>query len=232
VSVIGLSAVMPMMFQTIYGYPVVDTGLLMAPRGLGAMCTTLLASLLIKKLDIRLIIMTGYLISAWGMWSMTFWSLDMGKAPILLSSFIQGLGFGLIMTPVQIMAFSTLDPSLRPDGSSLMGLFRNFGGSIGISVIVTMLTRNQQISHADLAGGVTDAVIPGVDLTGTLDRLGGMGGGVMAAINGEVSRQALMIAFLDNFYMLTWLLLAFAPLPLLLAKLKRTVPLEKLPLME
>jgi len=156
----------------------------------------------------------------------------MGSTPIVLASFIQGMGFGLIVTPMQLMAFSTLDQSLRPDGSSLMSLFRSFGGSIGISVVVTMLSRNQQISHADLAGHITSTSIPAVDLPSVVDRMGSMGGGVMAMINGEVSRQSLMIAFLDNFYMLTWVLLAFAPLPLLLKKPKKTGAGEKLPVME
>lgn len=223
-SVTGLSSVLPMMFQSLYHYPVMATGMLMAPRGIGVVCTSMLSGYLSRKFDPRFVIMSGYLMAAWGMWTMTAWSLDMGSAPILLASFIQGMGFGLIVTPMQLMAFSTLDQSLRPDGSSLMSLFRSFGGSIGISVVVTMLSRNQQISHADLAAHVTTGSVPGFDWTGTLDKMGGMGGGVMAAFNGEVSRQAMMIAFLDNFYMLTWVLLAFAPLPLLLKKPK---PVEK-----
>ena len=231
-SVVGLSSVLPMMFQSIYGYPVMSTGLLMAPRGIGVMCTSLLAGYLSRKFDPRYVIIAGYVIAAFGMWTMTAWSLDMGSMPILEASFIQGLGFGLIVTPMQLLAFSTLDQSLRPDGSSLMSLFRNFGGSIGISVVVTMLARNQQTSHADIAAHVRPSSMPGFDWTGTLDKLGGMGGGVMAMINGEVSRQALMVAFLDNFYMLTWVLLAFAPLPLLLRKPKRGVEADKLPLME
>ena len=231
-SVVGLSSVLPMMFQSIYHYPVMDTGLLMAPRGIGVMCTSLLSGWLARKYDARFVILIGYLFAAWGMWTMTSWSLDMGSTPILLASFIQGMGFGLIVTPMQLMAFSTLDQSLRPDGSSLMSLFRSFGGSIGISVVVTMLARNQQISHADLAAHVTASSVPTFDWTGTLDKMGGMGGSVMAMINGEVSRQALMIAFLDNFYMLTWVLLAFAPLPLLLKKPKPAGAAEKLPVME
>jgi MFS transporter, DHA2 family, multidrug resistance protein len=231
-SVVGLSSVLPMMFQSIYGYPVTDTGLLMAPRGLGVMCTSVLSGYISRKFDARLPIIAGYLIAAFGMWTMTSWSLDMGSKQILWASFVQGLGFGLIVTPMQMMAFSTLNHSLRPDGSSLMALFRSFGGSIGISVIVTMLSRNQQISHADLAAHVTNGSIPTFDWTGTLDKMGGQGAAVMAMVNGEVSRQALMIAFLDNFYMLTWVLLAFAPLPLLLKKPKKPAAGEKLPMME
>jgi DHA2 family multidrug resistance protein len=221
VAVVGLSSVLPMMFQTIYGYPVIDTGLLMAPRGIGVMITSLLAGQVIKRIDSRYVMATGYLIAAFGMWSMTSWSIVMDAQPILLAAFIQGLGFGLVVAPMNLMAFATLPPSLRPDGSSLMALFRSLGGSIGISVVVTMLNRNQHVSYADLAAHIT-ATSPAMDLAGTTDRLAESETGMLAAINAQVSRQSLMIAFLDDFYMLSWVLLAFVPLPLLLKKPRLT----------
>ena len=109
-SVVGLSAVLPMMFQSIYNYPVIDTGLLMAPRGLGVMCTSTLSGYLARKTDFRVVISCGYLVVAMGMWLMTKWSLDMDSTPILMAGFVQGLGFGLIVTPMQLVAFTTLDP--------------------------------------------------------------------------------------------------------------------------
>ena len=113
-----------------------------------------------------------------------------------------------------------------------MSLFRSFGGSVGISAIVTMLSRNQQVSHADLASHITGASPPGLDWASAYDRMGNLGDGVVAIVDGEVSRQALMIAFLDNFYMLTWVLLAFAPLPLLLKKPTQVILTDKMPIME
>jgi MFS transporter, DHA2 family, multidrug resistance protein len=219
-SVVAMAAVQPMLYQAIYHYPAIDTGMLMAPRGFGVMCTSVLSGYLARTFDYRKVISFGYVVVASGMWMMTSWSLDMDKTPIMLAGFVQGLGFGLIVTPLQLLAFSTLDARYRPDGSTLMALFRSFGGSIGISVIVTLLSRLQQISHADVASHVTANSIPGFDWTGTLDRMGGMGGAAMTMVNGEVSRQAMMIAFLDIFYALTWMMLAFAPLPFLLKKNK------------
>ncbi len=217
-TVTGLSSVMPMMFQTIYGYPVVDTGLMMAPRGIGVMITSLIAGRLFRLVDFRYLIALGYLVVAGSLWLSTTWSLEMESGPILLAAFVQGLGFGMIVAPMNQMAFATLDPSLRPDGSSLMALFRSLGGSVGISIIVTLLARNQQIAHEDLAGHVTSGTVPGVDLSAIADRMAGPGSGIMVAIDGEVNRQALMIAFLDNFYWLAWLVLAFTVLPLFIKK--------------
>jgi DHA2 family multidrug resistance protein len=217
IGVVGLSSVLPMMFETIYGYPVVDTGLMMAPRGIGVMISSLFAGAIMRRVDARLIMSIGCLCAASGMYSMTFWSLEMDAKPILLASFVQGIGFGFITSPMNLLAFSTLAPALRPDGSGLSALFRSMGGSVGISVIVTMLGRNQQISHADLAAHVsTSALPPGVLANGV--GMMSQAGAIAAMIDGEVSRQAMMIAFLDSFYLLSFILLAFTPLPFLLKR--------------
>ncbi len=213
ITVTGLSSVLPMLFQTIYGYPVMDTGMLMAPRGAAVAVTTLLGGMVIRYIDFRLVISGGYLIAASAMWLMSGWSIEMGYNQIILASFVQGLGLGLVFAPMNLVAFSTLPPELRPDGSGLMMLFRNIGSSLGISVIVTLLARNQQVSHADLASHVSSPAIS--TITGVLQDQGQM---VMGMIDAEVSRQAMMIAFLDDFHLLTLVMLAFAPLPFLLKK--------------
>ena len=215
---VGLSAVLPMMFQTIYGYPVIDSGLMMAPRGTGAMISALLAGYFARHMDARVIMSIGYLVAASGTWSMTYWALTMDVQPILLASFLQGFGFGLIVTPMNVLALAMLPAALRPDGSSLSGLFRNLGGSVGVSIIVTMLARGQQNSHAAIAANVSSDIVPGLDVPALVDRVPGMGAGVIAMIDGEVSRQAMMISFLDSFHVLTWLLLAFAPMPFLIKR--------------
>jgi DHA2 family multidrug resistance protein len=220
VTVIGVSTILPIMFQSLYRYSVIDAGLLMAPRGFGVIITTLLAPRLMKRFDFRAIVVMGYCIAGWSLMLMSGWSLDAGARQFVMASFIQGLGVGFIMTPMNIVAFATLRDDLRPEGSALLGLFRNIGGSVGVSVIVTMLARNQQVSHADLAAHVTSSTIPGMDLSAVYDRLPGIGAGGLAVIDAEVNRQAMMIAFIDNFYMLIWVLAAFAPLVLLLRKPK------------
>ena len=172
---VALSAVLPTMFQTLYGYPVMDSGLLMAPRGIGVIITSQITTLLLRRFDYRYIISIGYLIAAYSIWMMTRWSLDMDWWPIVTASFVQGLGLGMVFAPMNLVAFSTIKPELRPDGSSLLALFRNLGGSLGISAIVTLLARNQQISHSDIAANVTAAIIPGINLPDAIGRLPGIG---------------------------------------------------------
>ena len=215
---VALSAVLPTMYQTIYNYPVVDSGLLMAPRGVGVIATSQLTVFLMKRFDYRGVITIGFLIAAYSLWIMTQWSLEMDSRLIIAASFVQGLGMGMVFGPMNLLAFATMKPELRPDGASLMALLRNLGGSFGISLIVTMLARNQQVSHSDIAANVTSGSVPGVDLTSTLDRLQGIGSGVFRMIDGEVTRQAAMVAYIDNFYAMFWVLVLMAPLPFLLKK--------------
>lgn len=209
---VGLSAVLPTMYQNVYGYDVLDTGLLMAPRGCGVLLTMLLTNRLLGRADSRLMIMIGYLLAALSLWTMTKWSLDMDYHMIAFSGFIQGLGLGLVFVPVNMIAFSSLAAKYRTDGTTLMTLFRNLGSSFGISAIVTTLARNIQTSHADIGSNVTSFNIPAIDPASAAEILGEPGASLLYMLDGEVNRQAAMIAYIDNFYMLFWIVLLIAPI--------------------
>ncbi len=222
---VGLASVLPTMYQGIYGYSVMDTGLLMAPRGLGVITMMLVVNRLLGRVDARFFISIGYFLAAISMLMMTRWSLVMSATPIILSGYVQGLGLGLIFVPMNLIAFGSLAPEYRTDGATLMALFRNLGSSFGISVITTVIARNLQTSHADIAGHVTSVNIPVLDPAFTAGRLGSAGTALLSIMDMEVNRQALMIAYLDNFYLMFWMLLIFAPLAWLLRKPpKRTLP--------
>ena len=214
---VALSSVLPTLLQTVYGYSVMDTGLLMAPRGFGVFLTMLLTNRLLRNMDTRVQMSIGYAIAAFSLWMMTRWTLDMGSDQIVLSGFIQGLGLGFVFVPINLIAFATLAPAFRTDGTTLMTLFRNLGSSFGISAIVTMLARNIQTSHADIAASVTSFNLQ-FDPASIAAQLGSTGATAMAMLDGEVNRQAAMIAYLDNFYILFWLLVCIVPIPFVLKR--------------
>ena len=217
---VALSAVLPTMYQTLYNYSVIDTGYLMAPRGLGVLTTMLITNRLMTRSDPRMLIAVGYGIAGLSMYTMTTWSLDMDWHRIALSALIQGFGLGLVFVPVNMVAFATLDPRFRTEGTTLMTLFRNLGSSFGISAIVTELGRNMQTSHADVASKVTSFSVPGIDPASSAAQLGEYGTAMMQMLNAEVSRQSAMIAYLDNFKMMFLLLLFVAPLAFLVKRPK------------
>ena len=210
---IAFSATLPSMFQNIYGFPVMTAGLLMAPRGIGMAISMIPTAWLSRRVDFRVLICAGLLMQAFSMWEMSQWALVMGFGPIIVSGVVQGMGLGMMFAPISLLAFSTLQPGMRTEASSLLGLFRSLGGSFGITAIVTMVTRATQQTHGELGAHVTSNMVPGVDISG----LAAMGGGaVLAMVNGEVSRQAAMIAYLQNYQMMTVILLCLAPVPFFL----------------
>lgn len=229
---VALGALLPTMFQTIYDYSVTNTGLLLAPRGVGVIITMWITNLLVQKMDYRYIAVFGFLVSAYSLWTMTQWSLDQSYETIVISGFIQGLGLGFVFVPMQLIGFARLPVAYRMEGAALIALSRNLGGSFGISAIVTILARNTQVSHADIAANVTSYNIPGVDIGALADRFGSVGGSAMLMLDGMVSKQALMIAYLDNFYLMFWVLLAIAPLPLIAARPRPFVKEQQPVLME
>jgi MFS transporter, DHA2 family, multidrug resistance protein len=215
VAMMAVFALLPSMMQNLYGYGVIDTGMLMAPRGIGMGIGIFVASQASGRIGLRPVIALGFLALACSMWMMTQWSLVMGTSGFVTVGIIQGLGTGMAFFPANMIAFSTLAPRLRTEGTSIFYLARNLGGSLGISVATTVLARNIQISHADIASNVTASSVSAVDISG-LDRFGEIGRAALGMLDMEVSRQAAMIAYLDDFKLMMIAMLCAIPLIMLL----------------
>lgn len=215
---VALSATLPTMYQNVYGYSVITSGMLMAPRGISLMISMLIANWLVKRVEPRLLISCGFAILAYALGTLSGWALEMEYTHIVAFGLIQGFGLGLIFTPISLSAFGTLEPELRTDGSSLINLCRNLGASFGVSFIVSNLARMTQVSHEDMAGRITANAVPGFDL-GTLVGLGqSQGQAAVAMANMELNHQALMISYLDTFHGMALVLIAFVPVPFLLPR--------------
>lgn len=209
-------ALLPPMLQSLFNYPVIDTGMVLAPRGVGTFMTMALAGYLMTRVDTRFVIAIGVLISSFSMYLMAHWSLDVGQQQIVMTGFLQGLGMGLVFMPVNALAFATLSPRHRTDGSSMLNLLRSIGGAIGISIATTLLAQNSQISHEKLAANITPQAMHGI--TTYAAGLGVPGQSVAAMVNGEITRQATMIAFLNDYYLLSIISVLSIPLVFLLKK--------------
>ena len=211
-------ALLPPFLQNLLGYPVLETGELLAARGLGVLGSMWLAGRFLQRVDPRINVFCGFVLIAWSLQDMARWSLDMDWQPIVWSGLVQGVGIGLTFVPLNIMSFATLPPQYRTDAASLLSLSRNIGSSIGISVTTTLLARNIQVSHADISEHVTQFNLP-VDPNMAL-RIGEAGDMAMAALNGEINRQAAMIAYINDFHVMMWATIAVIPLILLLRRPK------------
>ncbi|MBV8735762.1 MAG: DHA2 family efflux MFS transporter permease subunit [Alphaproteobacteria bacterium] len=208
-------ALLPTMLQDLMAYPVLTTGLVTAPRGIGSMMAMFVVARLINRMDNRLIIFIGLLLTAVSMWQMTEFSLAMGMEPIIVSGLVQGFGLGCTFVPLNTIALSNLPRHILTQGTALRSLMRNLGGSIGIAVLEALLTQNTQIVHSRLVEQLRPdnplARAPYLAAPYSLTAPSGI-----AALNGEVTRQAAMIAYLDNFALLMVISIASAALLLLI----------------
>jgi DHA2 family multidrug resistance protein len=204
---------------------VLTTGYVLAPRGVGTMIAMFVVGRLVGKVDPRLLLMSGLFLAAFSLWEMTQFNIDVGVWDIVRTGVVQGAGLGLIFVPLSAITFSTLPADLRTEAAGLFSLMRNIGSSVGISIVTALLTRGTQINHAQLAEHVTpymDAMkAPGYPALWSPNT-----GSGLAALNEELTRQAQMIAYLNDFKLLMWVTIAALPLILLLRKNRRPVPRE------
>lgn len=218
VIVFAIIALIAPMLQGVMGYPVLSAGVLLAPRGLGVIFAMGVAARLMNSVDARILLAIGWAITAWSCHMMTNWTVGMDSGPVILVGVIQGLGIGFIFVPLNVIAFATLPVSLRPEGAALMNLLRNVGASIGISITASNVARNLQISHADLAANITPATLPSLGL----ERLNLPPDQVAVLLTSEINRQALMIGYINNFWLIMWGCIIAIPASMLLKKLPKT----------
>ncbi|MGN5476074.1 MDR family MFS transporter [Cupriavidus basilensis] len=212
-------ALLPPMLQGLMLYPVATTGLVTAPSGAGTMVAMLLAGRLLRRVDARLLLLSGFLISAFALWQMMHYTIVLSMSDIVWPGVIQGFGLGLVFVPLSALTFSTLRPDLRADGTATYSLVRNIGSSIGISVIQALMTRNTQVAHADLAAHVSvyNPNLQSMVANGSRADL--------AALNHAINQQASMIAYLNDFKAMFIATLLVVPL-ILLVRPARQVPAD------
>ncbi len=208
-------ALLPPFLQGLMGYPVITTGLVLAPRGIGSMFAMMMVGRLVNRVDIRLLIFTGLSLTAVSLFEMSGFNTNVPVHTLVTTGITQGLGLGFIFVPLSTISFATLAPRYRTEATAMFSLMRNIGSSIGISIMVTLVARNTQINHATL-GELLNPFRPGFDglsLPGGLSPDSDAG---RAILNQMLTRQAATIAYLDDFRLMAWITVASMPLLALL----------------
>ena len=207
-------ALLPPMLQELLNYPVVLTGLVTAPRGLGTLAAMFIVGRIMGKIDTRLIIAAGFALTAISCWQMTGFYLQMGSASVVWSGLARRLGTGFVYVPLAAITFATLAPQFRNEGTALFSLVRNVGSSVGISVVETLLTRNTQTMHSRLAEQITpyNDFMHAQSATALSTTHG------LAALNHSVTDQAAMIAYDNDFKLMMMLSLIVIPMVFLLRR--------------
>ena len=217
--VTAASALLPPVLQILLGYPIETTAIVLIPRAIAVMVGIMIGGPLMKRIDSRFQIIAGVLMIAWSLELQTRFTIEMGQQLIIWSGILQGFGLGLSMIVINFVAIASTPSSLRTEGAAVYTLIRNVATSVMIAICSVLLARNIQLNHLEIGSALSSSSLPF-----WLSQFAASAGGaqrVAAMADIEVNRQALMIAYLDDFYMMMWATLATSPLVLLIKPMGR-----------
>lgn len=212
---IATTALLTPYLQLLMKYPVMEAGILLAPRGVGTGIAMLVVSRLITRFDPRLLICFGLAIAATMLHEMTQWSPDISENEIIWVGFVQGFGLGFVFVPLTTMAFATLPAHQRGEGAAFISLIRNVGSSIGISVCMFLLVQNTVINAAELSAFVSpfNPNLWGAPAAWDPNTLQGVG-----SLAAEAARQGQIIAYSNDYTLMFWICLAILPMLFLMKR--------------
>jgi len=222
------TVLIPQLLQELLGYTAQLAGMALSPGGAVIMCMMPVVGFLVSKVDTRILITFGCIVSSTALFVMAGWNLGLDYRHAVLARMLQSFGLAFLFIPINVSAFAYVPREKTNMGTGIINLARNIGASVGIATVTTLLQRRTQVHQSQLTEHVNgySAAYRNM-LNGTQTRLVSAGSGLAQAsaqahgmIYNTVQRQAAMLAFLDNFKMLGVVFLAVVPVLLLLKKPK------------
>ncbi|MFO1351385.1 MAG: DHA2 family efflux MFS transporter permease subunit [Gammaproteobacteria bacterium] len=205
---------LPALLQNLRGYPDTIVGLLLATRGFGTLIGFGLLAFLSRRVDPRALIAVGFLLQAIAGSQMAHFDINMTMAGVAWATGLQGLGVGVVWVPVSLVAFSTLESRQIPEGTAVFHLLRNIGSSVHISLSVALMLHTGKMNYAQMTEHVSpfneNFLFDNIAGSWAMDSAAGL-----AALSGEITRQATMIGYINAFYLFTWTSVLVVPLVLL-----------------
>ncbi len=221
----GTTVQLPLFLQTLMNYPAMQSGLALSPRGVGAMFAAIVVGRLIGFIDSRVMIAAGFVLFGVSGILYSHMTLDISIWSVAFVSIVNGMSTGLIFVPLSTAALGRLRNEQMGNAAGIYNLMRNIGGSVGISLVTTMLARAAQVHQNVLVQHLTpyDPVYQ--------QKLAALQAGfarqtdrvtasrqALGVLYNVLVRQATLLAFSDNFRLLSLLGLACAPLAALFGR--------------
>ena len=229
----GSTALLPLFLQTLLGYPAVESGIAVSPRGIGSIVSMVVVGRLIGKVDARILIVFGFSVLAYSTYMFVGINLYIAQSNIIYPMIISGFAMGFVFVPLTTMAMATLPQEQIGNASGIYNLMRNTGGSIGIAIMTTLLARNAQVHQAVLTAHTTEydpafqAMFQQIKsgLMATMDPVSATQQ-AYATIYGMVVKQAMVLAYVDNFRLLAILCMLCIPAGFLFKRVRHAKPIE------
>ncbi len=219
----GTTQLIPQMLQQVLGYSALDAGLALTAGGLATLVAVPFAGRLSDKVDVRFLLFPALLVQAGALWNMAQLNTYMTFADAAMARLYQSVALPFLFIPINAVAYIGLAQTKTAQASSLLNVFRNLGGTIGISASQTLLAGYRQVHQSHLVERLNPLEPTYTHWLATVQgALGGLGDTVpLAILYQEVQRQATMLAFLDVFRVLMIVVLIVSPVALLMRSPKR-----------
>jgi DHA2 family multidrug resistance protein len=209
---------MPAFLEHLRGFSIDAVGMLQSPRGAGLLLALIIGGQVTGKVDPRLLIAFGLLCLAFSNWEMSGWTAEVAEWPIVWTGFLQGVGAGIVLVPIQMIAFRMLEPHQRTDAAAVFNLVRSVFSSIGVSLALTLFVVTSTTDRARLVEYVSPY---SVGLRYQSGYTTGTGHG-LAMLEREIEQQAAMTGYNTVFFSIALAALAALPLVLLVGRPPKT----------
>ena len=216
----GSTFLIPVFLQTMLGFDATTSGLVMTPGGIVVLFCMPLVGHLVHRIDTRLMVIYGVTMTGLGLLLMSGFTLQVGYRDAALARVVQSLGLASLFIPINVIAYATLSREMANRAAGLMNLFRNIGGSVGIAILSTVLSRRTQFHQTVLVGHITPTSLPHrAFVAGVGQALAARGQNAADAMHqalgllyAQTLRQATYLAMMDVFFVVACICFAVIPL--------------------
>lgn len=224
----GTTAILPLFLQELIGYSAYDSGFAVAPRGIGAIVSMIIAARLIGRVDERILMAIGIVIRGASLFMLGNLNLSMSMGSVIWPNIVNGFANGFLFVPLTTMAVKTLPNELMGAGTGIYNLIRNLGGSLGISMVTTLLVRGEQthqnylVAHLNGSNPAYRGAL--AQIYGYLALHNGTGAARQQALGflyQALHQQATLASYIDDFRMMGYLSLLCLPFLLFFRNVKR-----------
>ena len=227
-ALLGSTLLLPLFLQTLLGYTAQLSGMALSPGGFVIMVIMPIVGWMLSRYDARYLLLFGLSMLSFSLFHMTNFDLNIDFKTAVFARCLQAVGLAFLFVPINTAAYAYLPREKNNAASGLMNLARNIGGSVGISFVTTMLDRRTQKHLSDLTGHLTAANAQfQAGLQGIARNLIAHGTSpadapkqAYAVMQGILQRQASMLAYIDNFHLLAYAILAMVPMVFLMKRTK------------